>query len=90
MGGLKVYDRKNEETRLKGIDIVERHFPEIDINEVYKVTVSNVGNYAIVDVYRYAKFSATDPRRYIDEITLEAAVLPIVTKSFPASGLFSA
>ena len=78
-----------EADRLVAVNIVERHFPDINPRDVHRVTVTQENGYAIVKVYQYARHSATDLGRYIDEATGEVAVLPVVTKSFPASGLFS-
>ncbi len=84
-----IREYNHSENRLEGVDILERHFPDIGIGEVKRLTVEYGLGYATVKVYRYAKWSATDPRRYIDERTNEVAMLPVVVKSFPASGLLS-
>ena len=86
---MKIYAHSPEEDRLKAIDILERHFPEIGVYGVKQVGVTFESGYAIVRIYRYAKVSTTDAGRYIDETTGEVAMLPVVTKSFPDSGLFS-
>ena len=86
---MKIYAHNPEEDRLKAIDILKRHFPEIGIFEVRQVGVEIEEGYAIVSVFRYAKYSHTDGRRFIDAATGEVAMLPTLTKSFPASGLFS-
>ena len=86
---MRIYGHHPEEDRLKGIDILERHFPEIGVGEVKQVGVELEEGYAIVSVFRYAKVSTTDPSRYLDETTGEAAMLPVITKSFPESRLFS-
>ncbi len=86
---IREYHPRPEEDRLKAIDIIERHFPEIGVGEVKYVSVEHNEGYAIVKIYRYAKWSATDPRRYIDERTGEVAMLPVIIKSFPESGLLS-
>ena len=86
---MRIYGHRPEKDRLKGIDILERHFPEIGINEVKEVGVEIEGGHAIVSVFRYARTSATNPMKYLDETTGEIAMLPVITKSFPESGLFS-
>ena len=89
---IRDYTRRpsmSEEDRLEAVDIIERHFPDIIPGNVYRVTVEQESGYAIVNVYQYAQKSTTDLRRYIDEKTGEVAVLPIVTKTFPVSGLLS-
>ncbi len=86
---MRIYAPSPEEDRLKAIDILKRHFPEIGVNEVKQVGVTFESGYAIVKVYRYAKISTTDPGRYIDKATGEVAMLPVIVKGFPDSGLFS-
>ncbi len=76
-----------EEDRLEAIDIVSKHFPDIPVHQVYRLTVNHEEGYAIITVYQYARVSATDPKRFIDAATGEVAVLAPVTKSFPSSGL---
>ena len=86
---MKIYGHSPEEDRLKAIDILERHFPEIGVYEVREVGVEFINGHAIVSVFRYAEYSGTDTRRFIDAATGEVAMLPVVIKSFPESGLFS-
>ena len=86
---MRIYAHSPEEDRLKAVDILKRHFPEIGLFEVKQVGVEIESGYAIVNVYRYAKISTTDARRYVDETTGEVAMLPVLTKTFPESGLFS-
>ncbi len=76
----------SEDDRLEAVSIIERHFPDISPFNVYRITVSQESGYAIVSVYRYAQHHETGGR-FMDEKTREAAVLPVVTKTFPASGL---
>ena len=75
-----------ENDRLEAIDIIERHFPDISPDNVYRVTVAQENGYAIVKVYRYAQHHETGGK-FIDETTRDVAVLPVVMKTFPASGL---
>ncbi len=89
MDKMRIYAHSPEEDRLKAIDILKRHFPEIGVYEVKQVGVEIEEGHAIVSVFRYAKYSHTDGGRYIDETTGEVAMLPVTTKSFPASGLLS-
>ncbi len=89
MDKMRIYAHSPEEDRLKAIDILKRHFPEIGVDEVKQVGVTFESGYAIVRVYRYAKVSTTNAGRYIDETTGEVAMLPVITKGFPESGLFS-
>ncbi len=89
MDRMRIYAHSPEEDRLKAIDILKRHFPEIGVYEVKEVGVTFESGYAIVRVYRYAKVSTTNAGRYIDETTGEVAMLPVIIKSFPDSGLFS-
>ena len=86
---MRIYAHSPEKDRLKAIDILERHFPEIGVYEVRQVGVTFESGYAIVRVYRYAKVSTTNAGRYVDEATGEVAMLPVIIKSFPDSGLFS-
>ncbi len=88
-GDVREYRHHPEVDRLEGVAILERHFPEIGINEVKWLSVEHTEGYAVGKVYRYAKVSTTDPGRYIDERTGEVAMLPVVVKGFPASGLLS-
>ncbi len=77
-----------EDDRSEAREIIERHFPEISPNNVYRVTVTKDNGHAIVKVYQYAQHHETG-RKYIDETTRDVAVLPIIVKGFPDSGLFS-
>lgn len=86
MSELRVLDRHPESDRLEAIEIVTRHFPEIPLGNVYKVWVDSDEIYVTVTVFRYAEHHETGGR-YIDEHTLEVAVLPPLSKTFPISGL---
>ena len=89
---MKDYDRHKglpEKDRLEAVEIIERHFPEISPDNVYRLTVSlsHENGYATVNVYRYAPDGLG--YKYLDEKTGEVAVLPVVTKRFPESGLLA-